>query len=63
VYDCIQDYLRAHPNLPLQQHFDLFERTIQVEKLTTRRLREDNELRIHHVTNPLGVIHHDGAIT
>lgn len=31
VYDCIQDYLRAHPNLPLQQHFDLFERTIQVE--------------------------------
>lgn len=63
VYDCIQDYFRAHPNLPLQQHFDLFERTIQVEKLTTRRLREDNELRIHHVTNPLGVIHHDGAIT
>ncbi|MDY3697426.1 MAG: IucA/IucC family C-terminal-domain containing protein, partial [Staphylococcus hyicus] len=63
VYDCIQDYLRTHPNLPLQQHFDLFERTIQVEKLTTRRLREDNELRIHHVTNPLGVIHHDGAIT
>ncbi|MCO4331881.1 staphyloferrin B biosynthesis protein SbnF [Staphylococcus hyicus] len=63
VYECIQDYLRAHPDLPLQQHFDLFERTIQVEKLTTRRLREDNELHIHHVTNPLGVIHHDGIIT
>lgn len=39
VYDCIQDYLRAHPNLPLQQHFDLFERTIQVENYDTSTSR------------------------
>lgn len=63
VYDCIQDYLQAHPDLPLITYFDLFERTIQVEKLTTRRLREDNALRIHHVTNPLGVIHDDVSVT
>nr|WP_274704577.1 staphyloferrin B biosynthesis protein SbnF [Staphylococcus ratti] len=63
VYDCIQDYLETFSDLPLKTTFDLFERTIQVEKLTTRRLQEDTELRIHHVSNPLGVIHHDSVIS
>ncbi|MGT2378120.1 hypothetical protein ACVPOW_12625 [Staphylococcus aureus] len=38
------------------QHFDLFEPTIQVEKVNdTCRIISYSELRIHHVTNPLGV--------
>ncbi|PNZ07745.1 siderophore biosynthesis protein SbnF [Staphylococcus equorum subsp. linens] len=62
VYDEIKQYRQTHPDLPNYEHFDLFEKTIQVEKLTTRRLLEDTEIRIHHVTNPLGVIHHDDVI-
>ncbi|MGJ5711313.1 IucA/IucC family C-terminal-domain containing protein, partial [Staphylococcus equorum] len=62
IYDEIEQYRQTHPDLPNYEHFDLFEKTIQVEKLTTRRLLEDTEIRIHHVTNPLGVIHHDDVI-
>lgn len=51
----IDSYQEAFPELNNYQHFDLFEPTIQVEKLTTRRLLNDSELRIHHVTNPLGI--------
>ncbi|WP_193383846.1 hypothetical protein, partial [Staphylococcus aureus] len=36
------------------QHFDLLEHTNQVEKLKTRRLLSDSEIRFHQVTNPLG---------
>ena len=59
----LETYQRQHPNLPNYAHFDLCETTIQVEKLTTRRLLEDTELRIHHVSNPLGVIAYDDIIT
>ncbi len=59
VKGIIEAYQEAFPELNNYQHFDLFEPTIQVEKLTTRRLLSDSELRIHHVTNPLGV----GGIT
>nr|WFN99256.1 IucA/IucC family protein [Staphylococcus aureus] len=59
VKGIIEAYQEAFPELNNYQHFDLFEPTIQVEKLTTRRLLSDSELRIHHVTNPLGV----GCIT
>jgi siderophore synthetase component len=62
VYDEIKQYRQTHPDLPNYEHFDLFEKTIQVEKLTTRRLLEDTEIRINHVSNPLGVIHHDDVI-
>lgn len=55
VKDIIEAYQEAFPELNNYQHFDLFEPTIQVEKLTTRRLLSDSELRIHHVTNPLGL--------
>lgn len=63
VYEEIEQYRQTHPNLPNYEQFDLFEKTIQVEKLTTRRLLEDTEIRIHHVSNPLGVIHHDDVIS
>lgn len=63
VYEEIEQYRQIHPNLPNYEQFDLFEKTIQVEKLTTRRLLEDTEIRIHHVSNPLGVIHHDDVIS
>ncbi|WP_460994558.1 ferric iron reductase, partial [Staphylococcus aureus] len=55
VKDIIEAYQAAFPELNNYHHFDLFEPTIQVEKLTTRRLLSDSEFRIHHVTNPLGV--------
>ena len=63
VYAELEAYRRKYPNLANYAHFDLCESTIQVEKLTTRRLLEDTELRIHHVSNPLGVIAHDDIIT
>ena len=63
VYAELEAYRRKYPNLANYAHFDLCESTIQVEKLTTRRLLEDTELRIHHVSNPLGVIAYDDIIT
>ncbi|WP_305143876.1 ferric iron reductase, partial [Staphylococcus aureus] len=59
VKGIFEAYQEAFPELNNYQHFDLFEPTILVEKLTTRRLLSDSELRIQHVTNPLGV----GGIT
>ena len=59
VYDEICAYQSLYPALDNYTHFDLFEPTIQVEKLTTRRLQEDNDLKIHDVSNPLGVIHNE----
>ena len=57
VYDEIKQYRQTHPDLPNYEQFLIcFEKTIQVEKLTTRRLLEDTEIRIHHVTNPLGSV-------
>lgn len=49
----IEQYQQTFPDLPNYRHFDLFVPTIQVEKLTTRRLREDVALRLHEVRNPL----------
>ncbi|MDR9833077.1 staphyloferrin B biosynthesis protein SbnF [Staphylococcus coagulans] len=54
IAQVIKTYQNHFPNLQNYAHFDLFEPTIQVEKLTTRRLRDDSEMRIHHVNNPLG---------
>ncbi|GAA2360124.1 petrobactin biosynthesis protein AsbB [Saccharopolyspora halophila] len=36
--------------------FDVFTPTIEVEKLTTRRLRPETELRLHTVPNPLAEV-------
>ncbi|MFC7342840.1 IucA/IucC family protein [Saccharopolyspora griseoalba] len=36
--------------------FDVFTPTIEVEKLTTRRLRPDTELRLHTAANPLAEV-------
>nr|WP_228086083.1 staphyloferrin B biosynthesis protein SbnF [Mammaliicoccus lentus] len=55
VREIIIAYQATFPELNNYRYFDLFEPTIQVEKLTTRRLLNDSELRIHHVTNPLGI--------
>ncbi|MEJ7541656.1 staphyloferrin B biosynthesis protein SbnF [Staphylococcus intermedius] len=49
----ISQYQQTFPDLPNYRQFDLFVPTIQVEKLTTRRLREDVALRLHEVSNPL----------
>ncbi|ARJ51182.1 staphyloferrin B biosynthesis protein SbnF [Staphylococcus lutrae] len=49
----IERYQDRFPSLPNYEHFDLFAPTIQIEKLTTRRLREDVALRLHQVRNPL----------
>lgn len=54
IAQVIKTYQNRFPNLQNYAHFDLFEPTIQVEKLTTRRLRDDSEMRVHHVNNPLG---------
>ncbi|MDK3897663.1 siderophore biosynthesis protein SbnF, partial [Staphylococcus pseudintermedius] len=53
VRTVIEQYQQQFPNLENYHHFDLFVPTIQVEKLTTRRLREDVALRLHEVRNPL----------
>jgi len=36
--------------------FDVFTPTIEIEKLTTRRLRPDTELRLHTAANPLAEV-------
>lgn len=53
VRTVIEQYQQQFPGLENYRHFDLFVPTIQVEKLTTRRLREDVALRLHEVRNPL----------
>ena len=50
----IQAYHRRFPELADRfARFDVFKPTIAVEKLTTRRLQPDTELRLHEVPNPL----------
>jgi len=50
----IQAYHRRFPELVDRfARFDVFKPSIAVEKLTTRRLQPDTELRLHQVPNPL----------
>jgi 2-[(L-alanin-3-ylcarbamoyl)methyl]-3-(2-aminoethylcarbamoyl)-2-hydroxypropanoate synthase len=50
----IQTYHRRFPELAGRfARFDVFKPSIAVEKLTTRRLLPDTELRLHTVPNPL----------
>ena len=50
----IQAYHRRFPELADRfARFDVFKPSIAVEKLTTRRLQPDTELRLHEVPNPL----------
>ncbi|MDQ3989919.1 MAG: siderophore biosynthesis protein [Actinomycetota bacterium] len=50
----IQAYHRRFPELADRYaRFDVFKPSIAVEKLTTRRLQPDTELRLHEVPNPL----------
>ena len=51
VREAIQTYHRRFPEFA--SRFDVFKPTIAVEKLTTRRLLPDTELRLHAVPNPL----------
>ncbi len=54
VRGAIQDYHRRFPELADRfTRFDVFKPSIAVEKLTTRRLLPDTELRLHAVPNPL----------
>lgn len=54
VRGAIQTYHRRFPELADRfAQFDVFKPTIAVEKLTTRRLLPDTELRLHAVPNPL----------
>jgi 2-[(L-alanin-3-ylcarbamoyl)methyl]-3-(2-aminoethylcarbamoyl)-2-hydroxypropanoate synthase len=45
--------VRAHDRRHGSGTFDLFAPTLEVEKLTTRRLTPDTELALHRVSNPL----------
>jgi 2-[(L-alanin-3-ylcarbamoyl)methyl]-3-(2-aminoethylcarbamoyl)-2-hydroxypropanoate synthase len=45
--------VRAHDREHGAGAFDLFAPTLEVEKLTTRRLTPDTDLALHRVTNPL----------
>lgn len=49
VADVLRDYLDRFPD----PRYDVFVRYVNVEKLTTRRLQPDTELRLHRVPNPL----------
>jgi siderophore synthetase component len=54
VCGAIQTYHRRFPELAERfARFDVFKPSIVVEKLTTRRLLPDTELRLHSVPNPL----------
>ncbi|MGH3904621.1 MAG: IucA/IucC family protein [Pseudonocardiaceae bacterium] len=54
VRSAIQTYQQRFPELADRfALFDVFTQTIAVEKLTTRRLLPDTELRLHAVPNPL----------
>jgi siderophore synthetase component len=54
VRAAIQTYHRRFPELADRfAQFDVFKPSIAVEKLTTRRLLPDTELRLHAVPNPL----------
>jgi siderophore synthetase component len=54
VRGAIQTYQRRFPELADRfAQFDVFKPSIAVEKLTTRRLLPDTELRLHAVPNPL----------
>ncbi|TJZ54176.1 siderophore biosynthesis protein [Streptomyces piniterrae] len=54
VRDEIRAYQKRFPELGDRfELFDVFKPTIEVEKLTTRRLLPDTELRVHTVPNPL----------
>jgi len=54
VRGAIQTYHRRFPELADRfARFDVFKPSIAVEKLTTRRLLPDTELRLHAVPNPL----------
>ncbi|MEB3368625.1 IucA/IucC family protein [Saccharopolyspora mangrovi] len=53
----IRSYQRRFPELAGRfELFDLFTPAIEVEKLTTRRLHPDTELRLHAVPNPLAEV-------
>lgn len=57
VRDEIRAYQRRFPELADRfALFDVFTPTIAVEKLTTRRLLPDTELRLHTVPNPLAEV-------
>ncbi|MDQ3886953.1 MAG: siderophore biosynthesis protein, partial [Actinomycetota bacterium] len=57
VRDAIQAYHRRFPELADRfACFDVFKPGIAVEKLTTRRLQPDTELRLHQVPNPLAAL-------
>lgn len=50
----IEAYQRRNPGLADRfARFDVFKPCLAVEKLTTRRLQPDTELRLHSVPNPL----------
>lgn len=49
VADVLRGYLDRFPD----PRYDVFVRDVNVEKLTTRRLQPDTELRLHRVPNPL----------
>jgi siderophore synthetase component len=54
VRSAIQNYHRRFPEFADRfARFDVFKPSIAVEKLTTRRLLPDTELRLHAVPNPL----------
>lgn len=54
VRRAIKAYQRRHPELADRfTRFDVFKPSLAVEKLTTRRLQPDTELRLHTVPNPL----------
>lgn len=54
VRHAIQAHHRRFPELAHRYaRFDVFKPSIAVEKLTTRRLQPDTELRLHEVPNPL----------
>ncbi len=57
VRDEIRAYRQSFPELADRfALFDVFTPTIEVEKLTTRRLVPDTELRLHTVPNPLAEV-------
>ncbi len=59
VRNAIQAYHQRFPEFADRfALFDVFQPRIVVEKLTTRRLLPDTELRLHEVSNPLA----DGAV-
>ncbi|MEU3272820.1 IucA/IucC family protein [Saccharomonospora sp. NPDC006951] len=52
-WSIVREVLRQHEQRFGQPAFDIFTPEIAVEKLTTRRLLPDTELRLHRVPNPL----------